>query len=402
MIKTTINELDFETFKVKVEKLQKQAKKYGLEVPTYKVVGETYLPHPTKPNFTYKALELEIEDVNVVFEDWRVVCQIRKVSRNMKIQGKVIGNAFYYPLEEIPEFCYEKSPTLCEHCGKNIPNRNLTFILKNDKTGEYKQVGSTCVEKFVSESRNIASIINFLNNYTEFINDIPRSNDYGNMRLYLPTRDVLRLAADILQKSGWVSSWDASISHEEASVPKLLNKIIDGKWDIETEVSEELLDEIIKFNENRILSLENEEKLNESQNFQRNCSIQIVNPSVECVNEYLRYVLIGARDYFKQFTRKATKNEFYGNEKEKIHETFIVTQARCIETKFGESILLQLVNHDGYAFKSFVNPTTKFAEFIMNRPKDFAFESDATIKNHNEYKGDKTTMLTYFKNYKEL
>lgn len=399
MIKATIDECDFETFKIKVEKLQKIAEKLHLEIPQYRVVEERFAPHPTIPKMMYKVIDLEIDDVNVTFADWKVVCHIRRVSKDLKIQGKVIGNAFYYPLEELPESCYEKAPTLCEHCGKNISNRLLTFILRNEKTGEYKQVGSTCVKNFVSDYRNITSIINFLNEYTNYMNDVPRSGDVSRMRLYIPVKDVLRLAVDILQKSGWVSKTDYSIYHAEPSVIKLHRRILDNKWECETEVKDETLDEIIKYSENRLIELSEKTQLTGSDNYMRNCALQIINPSMEITEECMGYLLIGARSYFQQFVRKPSKNEYYGNEGDEFHDKFIVTNVRPIENDFGTSLLVTMVNHDGYGFKTFANIETKFAQFILNRPADFVFESDVKIKKHEEFKGSRTTRLFYFKNF---
>lgn len=78
---------------------------------------------------------------------------------------------------------YWTSPPQCEHCNL-VRNRNFTYLLKNEQTGEYKQVASTCINDFLGHPNANATIdyIAQFNDVDQILEEAEReSQEYGTV-----------------------------------------------------------------------------------------------------------------------------------------------------------------------------------------------------------------------------
>lgn len=69
--------------------------------------------------------------------------------------GTLVTSFFPYGeagMAGVPER-YRKADNSCDHCGHNR-RRVKTFLLRHDATGDWKQVGSTCLQDFVGDAYN--------------------------------------------------------------------------------------------------------------------------------------------------------------------------------------------------------------------------------------------------------
>jgi len=106
-----------------------------------------------------KAIKIEIEDIEV--SDWTLVATVQYRSERM-----LMFDARYF--KDIPEQ-YGLFYTKCDHCGSTHSHRVESHILYNQKTGEWMQVGSTCIEKMINGGKylnglmlKLYDVINFL------------------------------------------------------------------------------------------------------------------------------------------------------------------------------------------------------------------------------------------------
>jgi hypothetical protein len=120
---------------------------------------------------------------------------------------------------EIPAAFRTAAPN-CDHCGHKRKRRD-TFLIRKDETGEFVQVGSTCLADFLGhDPYKIARLAEYLGYAVE----AARGNeDYDeqeerklNNRRTINLDDYLVLCAKAVLQYGWVSSKAARESEEKA------------------------------------------------------------------------------------------------------------------------------------------------------------------------------------------
>lgn len=130
----------------KLHTIERKAQKYGCPI-SYKQVGETTKEIPTgevdpvtgKPTFVTCKFVLIQAEGTVKINDWEFVATVEHTQK---------GNIFSKALTdvEIP-VRYRTTPCTCEHCNtKRI--RSNTFIIRNTKTGDFKQIGRSCLKDY--------------------------------------------------------------------------------------------------------------------------------------------------------------------------------------------------------------------------------------------------------------
>jgi hypothetical protein len=131
----------------KVDQLNRRAAKLGVP-PIEVVVLESYARDDPSDEtgmqkIPMKKIEVKGEPPIIRTPDgqtWKFVSRIIHASEG----GNVLMNV---PGEELPTAFRTATPK-CEHCNTNR-RRNDTYVLKNPETGEYKQVGSSCIKDFL-------------------------------------------------------------------------------------------------------------------------------------------------------------------------------------------------------------------------------------------------------------
>lgn len=120
----------------------------------------------------------------------------------------------------IPEHFRHAGPD-CQHCGAKRFRRE-TFVLVNDQTGEFKQVGSTCLGDFLGGKRpdDIARLCEWMREAIVSARDAEMFDSEGydaGPRNYHDTSlmTVLRHAAWACRKFGYVSAGEARRAEDE-------------------------------------------------------------------------------------------------------------------------------------------------------------------------------------------
>ena len=110
---------------------------------------------------------------------------------------------------DIPEK-YRTVGALCDHCNKIRPRRD-TFLLRNDETGQLKQIGRQCVRDFIGYD-----VEHFLS-MAECISSVVPSDDDGDFdgyngmsdRRYIRVPTYLANVSACIRHFGWCSRKDA-------------------------------------------------------------------------------------------------------------------------------------------------------------------------------------------------
>ena len=158
----------------------------------YRLTGrELFREYGEKPNtINVKFIEVEAEG-KIKWNGWNVIA---------RIEHKSTGN-LVYSMTNTPYTKWWTMYSFCDHCGTNRA-RNVTYILE-DKDGNRKQVGSTCLKEFTNGLDAEA-----LAKYFEIYNMDERDAYIPTTKtvLYLKTKDVLSAYIRETEENGFVKS----------------------------------------------------------------------------------------------------------------------------------------------------------------------------------------------------
>ena len=159
-----------------INKLNKKALKYNSENPPAIQVTDEF--RTVFVNHDYLPLDSEIvckkvpvEEVKVIYtgqvpviNNWRFLAKIdhdtmAEAGRNIVTASSNVSKEDSAFMDENID-SYIKCASNCDHCKTN-KTRNNTYILRNNNTGEVKQVGSTCIDEFLGDNSLAAVLTQF-------------------------------------------------------------------------------------------------------------------------------------------------------------------------------------------------------------------------------------------------
>ena len=210
-----ILEDNMERLQKKLTRIRTKCNKYGCDF-VYNEIGEEF--HEVKnedgSKQTCRFIKVECEGTAKV-NGWRFVATLEHLD-NGNVVRKLIDEV------EVPEKYYTCGPT-CEHCH-SIRHRKDTYLVYNEDTKEFKQVGSSCLCDFTHGFDAEAAAA-----YIALFDELIRGEapyDGGHVAPYYLTLDVLKHAADIVDHIGYRSStWDGP-RNEMNTKEQTLNSLI--------------------------------------------------------------------------------------------------------------------------------------------------------------------------------
>ena len=129
------------------------------------------------------AIKVTIDDI--IFNDWVLVATV-----NYALNSLLVGDAKYF--RYIPEQ-YGLDYMKCDHCGNIHHNRVESHILHNPKTGEWMQVGSSCINKIFDHGKYLNNLIIKLYNTIIEFGGCEESDWCGG---WIPSKKYLEAAVD--------------------------------------------------------------------------------------------------------------------------------------------------------------------------------------------------------------
>lgn len=157
-IELTIAKDNFKAFVIEFTKLSSLSKKMNLSIPSYKITSEE-----KKEVSIYAKIETGHGSAASKVDKYLIdVINVTVTIADMiKFNGWSL-QATVHHREDIVDLIdvevsipakYGVNFTTCEHCYHSHSNRVTSFVVKHDN-GDYKQVGSTCVDKFLGINPN--------------------------------------------------------------------------------------------------------------------------------------------------------------------------------------------------------------------------------------------------------
>lgn len=301
---------------------------------------------------------------------------------------------------------YSHTPKICEHCG-TIRNRKDTYLIYNEKTNEFKQVGSTCLLEYTQglDAEECASIMSCLNKVKELSNydcseDSFLGNGYDSTGYGMSRKSVLPIAYAYVKQYGY-----QRMENGNGTAHDVLVMLWNGMHD----------EEMTRRYESLVMPSEEElakvdafarEHINDEFGYMRNASLAWLNPSIE----YRDFGLISSfvNTYFKE-VEKASKlaqkqasinNEWVGNIGDRV--TIKIASYRCLFSNsievawhtYANSYTYEIIDEEGHVFiwKSSKNIDMNVVDDELIHVK--SLEIVATIKSHDTYKGINQTKIS--------
>ena len=172
-----------EDLKAKIARISKKAERYNSAF-TFEILGEKVIRRADQVS---TAVEIEISG-NVVNSGWEYVGKIvREIHNDFNVVEKVQNI-------EIPEKFYT-CKLECEHCHKDI-YRKYTYLVRNTETGEFIQVGRTCLRDYTGiDLEYLGHLMSLEKSISKF---------WGGLRpeKTLDTEGFLRVVSEVCRKNG--------------------------------------------------------------------------------------------------------------------------------------------------------------------------------------------------------
>lgn len=400
---TFIPEFRVATLTAAIEKLNKRARRLNLPEITIRLTGNrdlrnfTQITEGSETVFTsvVEAVEVEVDGTSPVLADWQFVATIDR------IENSNVFNASPVFKGQIPHRFRECSHN-CEHCRVNRV-RNNTFVLNNIKTGEFKQVGRTCLKDFLGHA-SVASITDAASIFASLTEMYTEASEFsgcggGTWSEMYDLKVILAWTVNVIREYGWVSRATAEESYRVSTRDHVVELVTNKPKSKEVALKLEALRATTEANLAeaeaclawvRTLGTDNENDY--LANLAAVCSLDMVSKkrlglAVSAVAAYQRHVE-QERQKAYDLTHPRT-NEFFGTVGERVTRTLTPVAMRQIQTDFGMSTLVMLEDTDRRTFKWFAS-NCPLSESQIGTPVNLTFY----IKDHAEYKGVNQTAIT--------
>ena len=328
--------------------------------------------------FNYLVIGVELE-VDYKIGDYELVAELEHTDG-----GNIIRKINYS--YDVPEF-YRSTKCYCEHCKTNRYRKN-TFLLV-DKSGNYKQVGSNCLNEYtgvdsealVNKCSNLSFIIESITGEVE--DEAFKEYLKSNWRSYESVEDMANLFYQLLLKNGY---------KKEANNP------FDGLNDLE--YKKELEPEVKK-----LLDVINTDWYEEGNDYCYNVSVVLKLQYIEVKHwrilmSYLNSAMIYLQKKLeREMALKGLNNNYLGEVGKRIE--FDVKAIKLLYTKWTN---YSYNGEETYVYRIL---TTTNSVVIWSTGNILTVEDDkfkcynryfksikATIKSLEEYKGEKQTVVT--------
>ena len=396
-----IHESNLERLEKKITTIKNKCIKNRIKF-TYNILGEKFCQWTNSDGeeLTGKFYEVEVEG-SIKHDGWRFVAVIEHHGE----AGNVI-RAMDTELE-IPERFRTCGPE-CEHCNR-IRSRKDTYVVYNEETKEFKQVGKQCMQEYTN-GLDAEDVARYISLFDEMIKgEAPYTSSY---KRYLEVNEVLRFAAECFKHFGYEKRYEDDLPGKKTTRGRVSDYMHfrSGRISKQSKEYETIEEEMtsVNFDENSEYAVNFAKDAIEWLKSEKDDNGYISNLKVIVSNEYaetrdfglivsipiaysrhLGYVKEQSdkAEAYKAQLEKDKLSDYVGEVKGKV--TVPAKEFRCVTTlysQFGTTYLYKWVDTNDNIFVWYAsNPVVD---------EDLVIEVTGTVKEHSEYRGAKQTVLT--------
>ncbi len=387
-----IPESNIPKLQAKLAKLNQAALRIGMKPVTINTLGIQEIKDDK--GFVHRIYEVHIDGEAPKLAGWTFVATLTHAP-----EGNIIRTT---PNETVPKQYYT-APPCCDYCKKDWIQRRDTYIVKNEK-GEYRQVGSNCLADFLGhpDPNSYAAVAEMMAYLDKDAEELEKEDTGPNSPAFdrADTEEYLTYVAATIDQEGWISGKQAyenpgTISTAERALIQMEQRhtlrpnervTITQKHKDEAKAT---LDHIRK----TLTSPTNE--------YQHNLKT-FASSNAFTVREGKGFVAsmipFYRRDMEKAIAQQKqavlTKDSlFVGNIGERLYDIHItVLGIHETEGAYGTTYIIRMLDEQGNVYTWF---GVGAAASMFERGKTYTISG--TVKNHNEYKGRKETVLSRVK-----
>lgn len=381
-----IFEANMERLEKKLKRIEAKCNKYGCEFH-YQEIGETYeTVHGLNGELaTGRFVLVEAEGV-AKLNNWEFVATVQHESPVNVIRS-------FKTEYTIPERYYTAEP-VCEHCGSKR-RRKDTYIVRNTVTGEFKQVGKSCLKDFTG-GLDASAVAQYISFFDELIKGKGIDADDFGCCQYYPVKDVLQYAVEAANVYGYVKSYDDYGNVNGNSTKLVVCGMLSGNAEVVKQCDKDGFDFGREGNIDKVAKIvEYVSGMDMQLGYVSNlkalickeyCSrrdIGIICSAVAC---YGKEVERQARKRMQEEENATLQNAWFGC----VGDRVAVACKSCKlltswDSQYGTTYLYKFVSANGYVFTWKTNKSLD-VENVHGLV--------GTVKNHSEYNGWKQTELT--------
>lgn len=315
---------------------------------------------------------------------------------NVNLSGKDLGFI-------VPSKYFTADSCACDYCKTNR-KRNKTYLVVNQETGEWKQLGKECLKLFVTgiDVDAIATFESFIKEAEDFAN--PSDEFFYNRRFkFVKVADALALAVALYCDKGYVATRDAVGDANDFCNKNIVQRKLSRLYGYDSDflnITNSARVEIDKININTDtpiakiavkIVLESVKELPDD-TYYNNLKAIVSNEYIPLNKLGLLVSIPKAIDRYKEEKKMQEEKEklakssnYLGEVGEKISVNFVSgREIACCETQFG---LLHI-----YEFKD-ANGNTVVWKSSSSKDIPESGVVTGTVKTHEEYDGIKQTVI---------
>ena len=384
--------MTYEIFEGNMERLSKKlttisnkCAKYGCEFH-FEELGEVFRNVKDEDSgevYTARFITVDVSG-KAQIENWEFIATIEHADPMNIIRS-------FRPDVEIPEHFYT-ADTFCEHC-RTRRYRKDTYIVRNTETGEFKQVGKSCLRDFTGglSAEQVASYISW---FDELIKGEAAEPGFKH---YDSTEEILLFAVESVRLYGFTKTecYAGATSTKQVVLEQVhqygqySNRIRDDGFDPDHKGNAEKVKAIMAWVESLPTELGyiSNLKATLSRSYCEGRDVGIICSAVASYNREMEYQARKAREQ-----KQASKSQWVGNEGDRIElRNLTVKLLTGWETEYGYTYLYKFVDEKGNVF------TWKTGKWLGegDEVKDTQRISlKGTIKKHSEFNKELQTELT--------
>ena len=374
-----IPEANFKKFEEAIAKLSRKAEKLMGESISPIIFGYHMEDQPDGTQI--KVYEVLLGGPKAKLAGWEFLASIDH-------SNKELGNLVRVLPGKTVAAHYRHVGSDCDHCKVNRFRRD-TFVVENTDTHEVKQVGRSCLKDFLGHENpeKIAKLAELLG----YADEVARGyrNSQGGDRRYIDLETYLAHVAKLVRERGYYvtrkMAQEKDMDSTAGSALSLMNYTRKVVEEYPTEDDYQLANAAIDWAQNLG---EDGKILND---YEHNIHVIAASGAIEFRSTGFAASIVNAyyREHGLYEKRNKIDSQFVGVIGERLEADVEVNLVKAIEGAYGWTYLHKMVTPDGNLFTTFASK--KLAD------EGQKVHIKATVKNHEEYKGMKQTIVTRVK-----
>lgn len=432
-----IAESNMDDLNRRVAKVNKRAAKNGLvNFLSYEIVKSTDMIVYMNRNGSYEKLHASVEQFEKLqarsSPRYKPTIISKYVMHSVKMIGKIPvieGWEFCGTLQHVgcevvlriiegksvPDNYKQALSTNCDHCNHKRM-RNDTYVIRNLETGEFKQIGSKCLVNYFNRTNpaQLAWLARWAGNIKGLLGDEEGGYREFRSKRWVFANTFVAACSYLCQEVGYVSRKAAEAYAEKS----------DGRGGLQT-TADRALDHMTAWPSDndyaeRNLPLKNchhedAEKIRHylteikgEGDFFHN--LRVISKMEMYEVRELGTIAAGAMMYYKEIQRleereinKAkSENKFIGDKGDKIEVKAKIVFTKACESFYGTSLLIKFSTVDGMnSLSTFYSGDSDWDEYKKLWESGEIVTIKATVKGHQVYNEQNTTVLTRVRIVKE-